>query len=124
MELKFKFNPGYVPENQDKHDIPLKNSVRFGNDYTHERFLAGEKKAFVQLEHNVNDDNENSPFQIKAVMRSEFIWEANYGEDEIQALLNQNAPALLFSYLRPIIAGITNSAGLPPLNLPFMNFKK
>jgi len=37
-------------------------------------------------------------------------------------MLRQNAPAALFSYLRPIVTQITVEANIPPLVLPLMNF--
>jgi preprotein translocase subunit SecB len=37
-------------------------------------------------------------------------------------MLRQNAPAALFSYLRPIVTQISIEANMPPLILPLMNF--
>ena len=38
--------------------------------------------------------------------------------------LNENAPAILYSYLRPMITTITVDANLPPLVIPLMNFRE
>lgn len=36
--------------------------------------------------------------------------------------MNVNAPALLYSYIRPVIAEMTGNSMFPRYNLPFMNF--
>ena len=42
----------------------------------------------------------------------------------LEFLLNENAPAILYSYLRPMITTITLDANLPPLVIPLMNFRE
>lgn len=41
-----------------------------------------------------------------------------------EAMLKCNAPALLLSYMRPIVANITNVSKFPVYNLPFVNFQE
>ena len=66
---------------------------------------------------------EGAPFKLKIKVASDFKWE--YIEEErVNAMLKNNAPALLLSYMRPIVASITNSSNFPAYNLPFMNFKE
>lgn len=52
--------------------------------------------------------------------RSAFRWDNEVENEDL--LLKQNAPALLFSYIRPIIATITASSKYPAYDLPFVNF--
>ena len=40
----------------------------------------------------------------------------------VDKLLNQNAPSLLLSYIRPIVVQITAASPFPTYNIPFMNF--
>lgn len=42
----------------------------------------------------------------------------------IDRLLNQNAPSLLSSYLRPIVAQVTSASKYGTYNIPFVNFTK
>ena len=56
-------------------------------------------------------------------MASDFKWE-DLDEKTVDSMLNLNAPALLLSYMRPIVANITNSSKFPTYNLPFINFKE
>mgnify|MGYP001054462075 CR=1 FL=1 len=43
---------------------------------------------------------------------------------QLEVLLKENAPAILYSYLRPIITNMSIEASLPPLVIPLMNFRE
>ena len=73
------------------------------------------------LIHLGNEDN-NSPFSLDAEFVAKFHWEADLSNEAIEALLKQNAPALLLSYARPIISMTTNASRFPAYNIPFINF--
>lgn len=77
-------------------------------------------QATVLLTLKVNP-HDQSPFTITATIASDFRWD-DLNDDAVNAMLNQNAPSLLLSYLRPIIASVTNASVFPPYNIPFMNF--
>lgn len=47
-----------------------------------------------------------------------------YPNNMIDRLLNQNAPSLLLSYLRPIVAQVTSASKYGTYNIPFVNFTK
>ena len=83
-----------------------------------------ENKANVELLLEINKDMENVPFQLTAVIASDFKWENGIDEKNIDTFLNVNSPALLLAYLRPIVASLTNSAGFQAYNLPFIDFTK
>ena len=66
---------------------------------------------------------EDDPFSLDAEMCAEFSWEEDeIPEDIIPLFLRRNAPALLLGYLRPIVATTIQMSGLPPYNIPFMDF--
>ncbi len=69
----------------------------------------------------IGDKNENYPFHMRIVMSDEFRW-FECSKEQVEGYLNVNAPSLLLSYMRPIIASVTNSSRHSPLNLPFINF--
>ena len=79
-------------------------------------------RANVELILESNLDNEEAPFKLRIKVASDFKWE-DLNEEVVDSMLNLNAPALLLGYMRPIVAGITNSSNFPAYNLPFYNFK-
>lgn len=82
-----------------------------------------ESRANVALMLESNFDNKNAPFQLRIKVASDFKWE-DLDEKTVEDMLKVNAPALLLSYMRPIVANITNSSQFPAYNLPFINFKE
>ena len=49
----------------------------------------------------------------------------NESEDSLSNIyLNQNAPAVLLGYLRPIVAMITAASPFSAYNLPLINFRE
>jgi len=63
-------------------------------------------------------------FKLDIEIQGCFAWDDMLDKDteQLDTLLRQNAPAALFSYLRPIVTQITVEANIPPLVLPLMNF--
>ena len=47
---------------------------------------------------------------IKAIEGANFRWNDELDDNMIDRLLNQNAPSLLLSYLRPIVAQVTSAS--------------
>lgn len=66
------------------------------------------------------------PFRIRLEIEGHFVWDDILAKDAVQleSMLTQNAPAILYSYMRPIITLITVEANMPPLVIPLMNFCK
>ena len=62
------------------------------------------------------------PFFIEVSYAADFRW-SGLEENEIDDLLNHNAPAILLGYIRPLIAQLSSNAGFPPLHLPLMNLQ-
>lgn len=82
-----------------------------------------ENRANVLLELETNAENDKAPFSLQIKVASDFIWD-DLDEGLVTSMLNQNAPALLLGYMRPIVANITNSSNFPAYNLPFINFRE
>lgn len=114
FELEFCIND-YDTEGEDI-------SVALGMTVNKNR--VSETEAIVELIVEIGKKDESSPFYIKASEGAIFRWEkgAFDNEQDIEDLLDINAPSLLISYLRPIIANITNASKYPAYNLPFINF--
>lgn len=84
-------------------------------------------EALVTLKIGINmqQELEKVPFQIKLEIEGYFKWDDDLENNSalLENLLKHNAPAVLYSYLRPFITLITFEANMPPLMIPLMNFK-
>ncbi|NLM28796.1 MAG: hypothetical protein GX211_11605 [Clostridiaceae bacterium] len=84
------------------------------------------REAIVTLSIEIftEEDDSNIPFKLVMENQGCFVWDEELSKDSVQleTMLKQNAPAVLYSYLRPIISLITIEANMPPLVLPLMNF--
>jgi len=81
-------------------------------------------EAIVELSITIGaaPESQNQPYTVKMVIGSVFRWNDDYSAELIESLLTINAPALLVSYARPIVASITNSSGCGSYNIPFIDF--
>ena len=71
-------------------------------------------------------DFKEVPFKLELEIEGLFGWEKELEENptQLEILLRENAPAILYSYLRPIITTTSIDANLPPLVIPLMNFRE
>ncbi len=81
--------------------------------------IEDNKEAKVSLTIKIGDNNDQYPFFMIVETYSLF---KNDGADNFNELLKVNAPALLLSNVRPIIALMTSQLGFKPFYIPFMNF--
>jgi len=116
-ELQFYINEEYEAENEDI-GVNLRMHVN--------KNRIADTEAVVELTVVIGEKSEKSPFFITANEGAIFKWEegAFEKEQELEKFLNINAPALLLSYLRPVIANITMASKYPAYNIPFINFSK
>lgn len=98
---------------QDKH-LEVEVNIKAAYD---------EKKALVELIVHINKDKKDQVFNLSIKNQGVFQWES-LSEKEVKPYLEENAPAVLLSYIRSIVTSLTLAAGLPPLVLPLLNFKK
>lgn len=117
VELHYHENSNFkVDASNDILDVPI--SIE-----SNEKRSETSPIADVSLHVQVGSESNNLPFYVSIVMAANFKWNENcYSSAQIDSLLAQNAPALLLTYARPIIASITNSSGYPAYNLPYINF--
>ena len=81
-------------------------------------------EAMVSLTVNIGEISDAQPFNISVKMSAMFAWDDSIDEERVKQMLNINAPAVLLSYIRPIVANMTNSSKYPGLNIPFVDFTK
>ena len=109
--VKFIENNGF--EKKENEDIEINASIKIKKGE-----ISG-NECSVNAIVTVGEETDKVPFLIEIEITANFRWSK---EINIDAFLEQNAPSLLISYVRPIIAMITGSSHYPAYHLPFINF--
>ncbi len=114
-KLDFTVNPNFK-NNEDNCTISIQSQI--GNSV-----IDPNKSAVVSLNLKIGSHEETQPFYLEIEFIAQFT---NESGDEIlyKRMVEQNGPALLLSYARPVVSLITGQSGMPPFYLPFMNFIK
>lgn len=113
-ELKFCVNEEYHSEEEE---INVKLAINVAKKRT------ADKEAIVEVTVEIGEKNEEAPFYIFAVEGAAFRWDVDsFKEEEIDRFLSVNAPALLISYLRPIVSNVTMFSKYSAYEIPFINF--
>lgn len=125
-ESKFQFKTPYLAELNFVNSFweDGEEKVEMNNFFSIDITDKKQNSAIVELTLEVKKENLQMPFVLKIKYASEFMWEEDMEDAVVDKMLRTNAPALLLSYMRPIIANLTNAAGYPAYNIPFMNFQK
>lgn len=97
-------------------DIEIQTSINVSNT------RISENEAIVVLTIQLGDKETKAPFFLETEFVAKFTWVSGLSDSQVGSFLNQNAPALLLSYSRPIIAMVTNASRYPAYNIPFINF--
>lgn len=81
--------------------------------------------AKVKLRIIVGENSEKFPFCIDIIVAGLFSWseDLNNKKDTVDELLRINAPTLLMSYARTVIASVTAFTKYSTFNLPFINME-
>ncbi len=88
--------------------------------------VVDENSAVVSLECIIFNEPEkkNKPFRLKVKMTGFFKFKGDISSEPRRNMLEANATAILYPYLRSLVSNITSSAGLPTLILPLINVYK
>lgn len=114
-ELEFGVNEEYIKKSNCEQQININMEV-------HVKRQKDVNNAEVSLTFNLGDKDKENPFYIIATEKADFRWDDDVKEEIVEQLLNQNAPSLLLSYLRPVIVQITSASPYDTFNIPFVNF--
>lgn len=87
------------------------------------RFAIDDNNAKVTLFCSIFKDpeKENKPFSLEVILSGLFEFEELISDEEKKKLLEVNATAILFPYLRVLVSTIVSSSGFPTLILPIIN---
>lgn len=113
VDLNFNLNRGFRNDPNTK--------VTFKLDFKVNVHRLEGNEAIVELTVK-SENNDITPFSFSATEGAKFNWSDTFNEEETDALLNVNAPALLLGYVRPLIASISSASGFGGYNIPFMDF--
>ena len=114
-KINYHLNEDFDRDKFDKIDLKFQTNV-IGK--------KSEKQAIVKLRGEFGESNENFPFYIEIELEAPFKWTEDVPENVAKNLLRRNAPTLLLSYMRPIVAFITSQSGIVPYNIPYIDFTK
>lgn len=112
--MNFSVNPNFMEEKYS--GIGMESDI--------DAQFLGNNKAKVSLTVSIGGKEVSQPFDIYVKMSAYFKWTDEISLDKAKKLLNINAPAVLLSYIRPIVASATNSSRYQVLNIPFIDFTK
>lgn len=112
--IRFLENETFIRE-QGK-NIELETNIRV------DMKRIDDSKATVSILIKIGEEEERMPFVLETKFSANFRWDNKVSTDQVELFLNQNAPALLLSYARPVISMITNESRYPAYHLPFINF--
>ena len=116
--FQFK-NPILTKLNYNINPVGLKKIGNIQTNIRVDNSLKEKKDAIVAL--NLKMGNEDTAFALEIEMQSKFKWNKSCNANQIDNLLNQNAPALLLSYMRPLVSE-TTGYGFNSVMLPFIDF--
>lgn len=113
-DLKFHVNEDFDSDSfEGFNEISLTNSTKKNKE---------KREAIVSITFSCGQKEKNVPMTLSIEMSADFTWSEEI--ENYEDFLEVNAPSLIFSYARPIIAMITNSSKLPVFNVPFVDFTK
>ena len=113
--LEFGLNQGFNSKENKEVQIQINMSVSVNRN-------ESRNEAEVTLKIELGEKSPEMPFFITALETARFRWGEEMEEALVNKLLNQNAPSLLLSYVRPIVAQITAASPFGAYNIPFINF--
>lgn len=117
VSLEYSLNPLFYPSGNVDLDVKAEPKISLSKD---------QRQATVSLTLKVfkKEEIETKPFYFIGIVDGLFEWNEALAENEAQlhTMLNQNAPAVLLSFLRPFIAQLTSMSRITPLILPLINF--
>ena len=115
--LEYSLNEGFESRPEQNINMRIRFDVKI-----HENDELSE--ASVDLTCEIGEKKADTPFYIRVVETSEFRWSDDVDAEELKMLLEINAPTLLLSFLRPIVAQVTAESPYTCVRIPFVCFSK
>ena len=118
----FVVNPDFSSNEKDESQMSISSRVMFPkrNDEN-----STKKHAVVQVTVGNQADlsfKNNEPYFLEVPMGAKFLWPKEIEKETFETLLNNNAPLLLLSYIRPIVSEVTEKSRYNTVHIPFIDF--
>lgn len=68
-------------------------------------------------------DSEDFPYNIDMIAGTKVTWDGEVSKKMLDSILNNNIPATLLSYVRPLISVITSYSPYRQLDIPLLDFR-
>ena len=123
FKLRSQFTEEIIfKKNSDFKDRKIK--LKFSHRLEMKNIDEGSSNVILIFNIFTEEELAESPFFISITQSGKFEYPSNLDKNNLENLLNINAPAVLLSYIRGIISQITAFSGYPALIIPLMNFTK
>jgi len=106
-------------KSDEKTNFSFNVSVSSGNEKENKLI-----NAVVVVNTPTKEEAENLPFYFSVTGRGIFSFSEDLTEKEFDLFQNINCPAIVFPYIRELVADLTRRSSFPPLHLPPVNFAK
>jgi preprotein translocase subunit SecB len=122
-ESKFQFL-GYrvseihceIQDSFDPQESKLSQSIEIQQSYDKDR------DRFVEIMMDVSLESKDKSFKFFIRTKGGFIGNEGMPQELFEKFSSQNAPAIMYPFIRAIIATYTAQANIPPIILPAINF--
>ena len=119
LKFTFEINENFLAEAEKEFYVGQKFHVEVSRNPSE----AGCASVVLNLE--LGEKTADCPFFLSIAEGANFRWDNDsYSEEQQEKLLTQNAPALLLSYMRPLVASATAASPYPAYHFPFIYFTK
>lgn len=119
--INFKVTKLLYNENKQFNDKSSSKQVEITPDFQI-NYNKNNEKVFVDI--SIKIENSNTPFLLHVVLTGIFEIAKDIETQELDKLVNINMAAILFPFLRQVVADITTKAGFAPLLLPPLIFSE
>ena len=110
----FVTNEDFVPNLDEELHMKMNLIHKQGN------FVNGYCPVYLCVQ--IGERSESQPFFAEVEMGTVFQFDGSVDDKMKNSLIHLGAPALLYGYIRPVIATITNYSAFPSYDLPLGDF--
>lgn len=112
--VNFQVNPSFVPQASDGINVDMQVNVQ-------KNLIKLERKLRLGLEIKLFEKYDNPPFRLTVLVAGYFSVDNDAELENLEEFSNIQGPALIFPFVREIIANLSMRTGLQPLILPPTN---
>jgi len=111
LESHFKLNRQIIPKKNEPREISCEISVSYKRE---------NKSVGVII--SINSPNKNQPFSFNTIIWGTFHFSKIPEKEQLDRIVNINCAAIMFPYLREVVADLTRRAEIHPFHLDPINF--